>query len=165
MRGAHALRQRAAIGVGLADHDVACAGVSHHGHGHEADRPGPRDQHILTQHIEAQRGVDRVAEGIEDGGHVLVDAGPVMPDVGHGQGHILSERPVTTHPEADAVGAEVSAPGQAVAAATADDVALAADDVARPEVADVVAHGHDLAHELVADNEGRLDGAGCPGVP
>ena len=28
--------------------------------------PGPGDQHILADQIEGQRGVDRVAQGIED---------------------------------------------------------------------------------------------------
>ena len=129
--GAHALRDGAPIGVRLADDDVAGAGVAHDRGGHEADGPGAGDEHVLAQHLEAERGVHGVAEGVEDGGHLLVDAGPVVPHVRHRQGDVLGEGPVTADAEADAVGAEVAPTGQAVAAAPADDVALAADEVAR----------------------------------
>ena len=164
-RGAHALGEGPAVGVRLADDDVAGAGVAHHRDGHEADGPGPGDQHVLAQDLEAQGRVDGVAEGIEDGRHVLVDAGPVVPDVGHGQGDVLGEGAVPAHAQADAVRAEVAVAGQAVTAASADHVALAADDVAGMEVADVAADLHDLAHELVADHERRPDGPLGPGVP
>ena len=55
--------------------------------------------------------------------------------------------------------------GEAVAAAAADHVALAADEVAGVEVADVGADLDDLADELVAHDERRLDGRRCPGIP
>ena len=75
-----------------------------------------------------------VAEGIEDGGHVLVDAVPLVPHVGHGQDHVLGEGTVAADAQADGVRTQVAAPGQAVAAAAADHVALAADDLAGVEV-------------------------------
>ena len=74
--GAHPDGQLPAEGVGLAHHHVAGAGVAGHGGGHEPDRAGPAHQHVLAQHGEGEGGVDRVAQRVEDGGHVEVDARP-----------------------------------------------------------------------------------------
>ena len=109
--------------------------------------------------------MDRVAERVEDRGDLLVDARPVVPDVGHRQHDVLGERPVAPDAEPDRVGAQVAPAGEAVAAAAADDVALARDEVARPEVGDVGPDLDDLTDELVADDERRLDRAGRPRVP
>ena len=114
-------------GVRLADDDVAGAGVADDRGGHQADRPGAGDQHVLAEDREGERRVDRVAERVEDRGDLLVDARPVVPDVGHRQGDVLGERAVPADAEADRVGAQVAPAGQAVAAAAADHVALAAD--------------------------------------
>ena len=133
--------------------------------GHEPDRSGPRDEHVLAEDRERERRVDRVAERVEDRGDVLVDPRPVVPDVRHRQGHVLGEGAVAPDTEADRVGAQVAPAGQAVAASAADDVALAAHEVARAEVGDVAPDLDDLADELVADDERRLDGPRRPRVP
>ena len=125
-RRAHADRQLAPEGVGLAHDDVARPGVAGDGGRHEADRPRPADQHVLAEDREGEGGVDRVAERVEDRGDLRVDAGPVVPDVGHRQDHVLGERAVAADAETDRLGAQVASPGQAVAAASAHDVALAA---------------------------------------
>ena len=46
-----------------------------HGGGHDADGAGAGDEDVFAEHGEGQRGVDGVAEGIEDGGDFAVDAG------------------------------------------------------------------------------------------
>ena len=61
---------------------------------HQPDRPGAGDQHVLAEDRERERRVDRVAERVEDRGDVLVDARPVVPDVGHRQDDVLGERAV-----------------------------------------------------------------------
>ena len=91
-----------AVGVDVGDDDVARAGVAGDGGGHDADGAGAGDQHVLAQHRERQRGVDGVAEGVEDGGHVEVDAVVVTPDVGHRQRDVLGEGAGAIH--ADALG-------------------------------------------------------------
>ena len=136
-----------------------------HGCRHQPDRAGTADQHVLAQDREGERGVDRVAERVEDRRDLLVDARPVVPDVGHRQRHVLGERPVASDAETDGVGAQVAAAGEAVAASSADDVAFARDEVARLEVRDVRPDLDDLADELVADHERRGDRLGRPGVP
>ncbi len=40
---------------------------------HDADRPGAGDQHVLADEIESERGVDGVAERIEDRAELVVD--------------------------------------------------------------------------------------------
>ena len=72
-RDAHLPRQLEPVGVHVGDDDVARPGVAHDGRGHEADRAGAGDEHVFAEHVEGERGVDGVAEGIEDGGHVRVD--------------------------------------------------------------------------------------------
>ena len=164
-RRAHPGGQFAAVGVRFAHDHVPGPGVAGHRGRHQADRSGPADQDVLAQDREGERGVDRVPERVEDRGDLLVDTRPVMPDVGHRQDDVLGERPVTTDPETDRFGAQVAAPGQAVPAATAYDVALTRDEVARVEVGDVRADLDDLADELVPDHERRLDRLRRPGIP
>ena len=165
-RGAHLHRQLAAERVGLADDDVAGAGVADDGGRHQPDRPGADDEDVLAEDRERERGVDRVAERVEDRlATSAVDPRPVVPDVRHRQHDLLGERAVAAHAQPDRVRAEVPAAGPAVAAAAADDVALAADDVADCEVVDVAAELEDLADELVADDERRPDRLLGPGVP
>ncbi len=82
-----------------------------------------------------------------------------------GSDHVLGEGTIASDAQADGVRTEVAAPGQAMTAAAADDVALAADDLAGVEVADVGADLDDLADELVAHDERRFDGRRRPGVP
>ena len=74
--GAHPLRDRAADRVRLRNDDEARPGVAHDRGGHQADGPGTRDQDVLAQDREGERGVDRVAERVEDRGDLLVDARP-----------------------------------------------------------------------------------------
>ena len=86
---------------------------------------------------ESEGGVDGVAEGVEDGGHFRRDAGRVLPDVRHGQDDELGEGTIARDADAERVGAEMAAAGEAVAAASADDVAFPADQLARVHVEDV----------------------------
>ena len=144
---------------------MARARMPRDGDRHAADRPGAGDEHVLTEHRERERRVHRVPERVEDRGHLLVDARPVVPDVRHRQRHELGESARPLHAEPDRVGAEMAPPGHAVAAAAADDVALAADDVARVEVAHVRADIDDLADELVPDHERHRNRLLRPGVP
>ena len=155
----------AAVLVGVGDDDVACSGVVGYGGGHDADGTGSGDEDVFAEDREGEGGVDGVAEGIEDGGDLGVDAGAVAPDVGHRDDDELGEGAVAIDADAEGVGAEMAAAGEAVAAASADDVALSADELADGEVGDVGAYGDDFADELVADDEALPDGGAGPGVP
>ena len=164
-RRPHPQRQLAPVGVRVGDDDVTGARVADDRDGHAADRAGAGDEHVLAEHRERERRVDGVAERVEDRGDVLVDPGPVVPDVRHRQRDQLGEGARPLHAEPDRVRAQVPPPGHAVAAAAADDVALAADDVAGMEVAHVRADLDDLAHELVPDHERHRDRLLRPGIP
>src|SRR5204862_171988 len=78
---------------------------------------------------------------------------------------IASRSGFAPHPEADRIGAEMTATGKTVTAPPADDVAFAAHDLARVEVVDVRADLDDLTDELVADDERRMDRPGRPWIP
>ena len=130
-RGAHPGGEGAAARVGIGHHDVPRPGVTHDRGPHEPDRPRPGDQDVLPEHVEGERGVDRVPEGVEAGEDVGGDRGIRAPDVGHRDADELRVGAGAVHPHPLGVGTQVTPPGHAVAAASTDDVALAADQVAR----------------------------------
>ncbi len=109
--------------------------------------------------------MDRVAEGIEDGGDLFGNSGVVAPDVGHGQRDEFGKGAGAIHANAGSVCTEMAAAGEAVAAASAGDVTFAGDEVADFEVGDVGADGGDFADEFVADDHGHRNGLLSPFVP
>src|SRR5213596_1358167 len=72
---------------------------------------------------------------------------------------------MTMDSDADGVCAQGAAARHAVAAAAADDVAFGTHDLAGKHRRHAFAQLDDLAHELVADHERRLDGVLGPLVP
>jgi hypothetical protein len=94
---------------------------------HDTDRPRAGNENVFTEHGELERRVNRVAERVEDGGHVEVDSWIVPPDVGHRQRNQFGECSWTVHADALSVSAEMAASRHAVAAAPARDVAFPGD--------------------------------------
>src|SRR5690606_17512556 len=113
--------------------------------------PRPGDQHILAHQVEAERGMRGVAEWVEDGGHLVADPVGDLEGVDRGDGEVFGEGAGAVDADADGVAAEMSAPGAAIAAEAAGDVALARDSVADGEAAHLDAHVDDLADIFVAD--------------
>ena len=132
---------------------------------HAADRARARNQDIFAEQIELQRRVHCVAEGVEQGSDIEVDAGTVLPDVGHGKNQEFGEgaRPVDADPAG--VGAQVPPAGHAVATAATNDVAFSGHDFSRMEVIDIIAHGDDFADKLVTDDHRHGNGFLRPGIP
>ncbi len=162
---AHFFGQVEAVLIHIGNDDIARTGVPDDGGGHEADRTRAGDQHVFAEDVEAERGVHGVAEGIEDAGHIKVDARAVVPHVAHGQGEILREGAGAVDADADGVRAEMAPAGEAIAAAPTDDVAFAAHDFAGEKVVHIFADFDDLADELMADDHRHGDGLLRPGVP
>jgi hypothetical protein len=133
--------------------------------GDDADRAGAGDQHVLADQVELQRAVRGVAVGVEERGQLGGDLVGDRPQVGGRHGHVFGERTVAVHADAHRVRAQVLAPGAAVAAVAAHDVALGRDAVADAVTGHARAHLHDAPDELVADGEAGLDGALAPLVP
>jgi hypothetical protein len=94
--------------------------------GHQPDWSGAGDQHIFAEHREGQRRMHRIAKRVEDGSHVQVDAGRVLPHVARRQHQVLGERTGPGQPDAIGVRAQMSPAGTAVAACATDDVPFAA---------------------------------------
>ena len=136
-RHAHLPRELQPVRVDVRDDDVPSARVPDDRRRHQADRSGAGDQHVLAENRELQRRVHRVAERVEDRRDVAVDGTLVVPDVRHRQRDVLGERAGPVHADPFRERAEVAPSGHAVAAPSADHVALAAHEVARVEVADV----------------------------
>ena len=146
------------------DH-LARAAVARDRHGHAPDRPGARDEHVLAHEVELERRVGRVAEGVEAGEDVERDRGVDRHGVRRRDAQVLGEGAVAVDADALRVLAQVPAPGEAVAADAADDVALAVDQVALLEPLHGGADLLDHADELVPDDHRRLDRLLRPVVP
>jgi hypothetical protein len=162
---ANLCRKVSPILIGIGDDNITSPGVTRNGGSHDADGTGSSDEDIFAEDRECQRGMDGVAERVEDGGDLMADAGSVLPYVGHRQDNVLREGPVAIDPDSLGVGAEMAATGEAVAAASADDVPLAADKLADGKVGDIGAEFDHLADELVANHETGADGGTRPGIP
>lgn len=151
--------------VGIGDDNVTGSGVTGDRGGHDADGTGSGDEDIFAEDGKGERGVDGVAERVEDSGNLMLDAGGVLPDVGHGKNDEFREGSIAINTYAEGVGAEMATTGEAVAAAAADDVAFPTDELADGKIGDVGAEFDDLADKLVADDEALTDGGASPGVP
>ena len=127
--------------------------------------PAPVISTSSPKHGKRERGVDGVAERIEDGGDVQIDVFLVTPQVGHRHRDVIGERARPVHADALDVRAQMPPSGQAVAAAAADHVTFAAHEIARVKIVDVGADFHDLADELMADRHRHGNGALRPFVP
>ncbi len=139
-RGSHLRGQAQAVVVDVRDHDPLRAAVPADGRRHDADGPGARDQHVLTDQVEGQGGVGGVAQRVEEAGDLRRDAGVHVPGVGRGQREVLRKAAVPVHADAHGVGAQVAAPGPAASADAADDVAFPRDPLPDLVAADVRAH-------------------------
>ncbi len=139
--------------------------VPNHRNRHQADRPRAGDEYIFAQHRERKRRVHSVAEGIEDGRHLAVDAMVVPPDIGHGQRDQFGKGPCAVHPHTLRRSAEMPPSGQAVAAAPADHMPLATDDIAGEKVVDIRPDCDDLAHKLMPHRHGHWNRLLRPLIP
>lgn len=162
---AHLLGKLEPEWVDVRDNDVACTGVFCDRGGHYADRAGSGDEHVLAEDLEFERGVDGVAEWVEDRRNVEVNARLVLPDVRVRHGDELGKTAVGVYADSGRIGTECPLPRHAVAAAAADQMALDADDIAGLEIDNVRAHIDDLADEFVADGRRDVDRGLRPGVP
>jgi len=106
--------------------------------------------------------VDSISERIKNGCNVAIHAGVVMPYIRHGHADQPGESARTIDSDPFRIPAKVTAAGQAVAAPPADHVPLGTDEVPGPEVHDVRAGRHHLAHKFVADHHRNRD---CPARP
>ena len=82
---------------------------------HDADRPGAGDQHVLADEVEGERGVDGIAERIEDGADLVVDPVGQRHDVEGGDAHIFGEGAGQVDADALGVGIEVELARRALA--------------------------------------------------
>src|SRR5690606_27188096 len=130
-----------------------CFGVAGDGNGHDADRPGSGDQHVLADQVERQRRVRGVSERVEDGRHLVGDRVRQLEDVECWHRDVIRERARTADADADSVAAEVPPAGAAVAVDTAGDVSFGRYAVAGGKPAHLAAAFNDYAGEFVADRE------------
>ncbi len=136
-----------------------------HGSGHDADGARTRDEHILAHEIEGKRGVNGVAQGIENGADLIVDFGGKMNGVKGGKLQIFRKGAGNVHSHALGVGIEMEMTGPRHAAFHSGEMALARDPVSHLDSADVRADGFDDAAELVTHDHRHGNGFASPFVP
>ena len=124
-----------ALRVDVGDDDMARADMARDRGGHDADRPGAGDQHVLADKIEGERGVDGVAERIEDRADLVVDASGSGTMLKAGMFTYSAKAPGRLTPMPWVSGSRWIAPAARGAALHADDVALARDALADLEAA------------------------------
>ena len=132
---------------------------------HDADRPGPGDQHVLADEIEGERGMDRVAERIEDRAELVVDVVGQRHDVERRHAHIIGEGAGDVDADAARLGIEMIAPAARGPAPHADHMAFARHALADLEAPHVGAERGDLTRIFVADGHRRRDRLLRPLVP
>jgi hypothetical protein len=164
-RGAHLHRQAEPVVVDVGDDHMARADMAGYCRGHDADGPGARDQHILAHQVERQRGVRGVAVGVEDGGQIVADARGDLEGVEGRDHQVLGKAAGAVDAHADGVAAQVAAPGAAVAAVAAGDVAFAGDTVTERKAAHFLADLDHFADIFVAHVHGHRNGLLRPLVP
>ncbi len=163
--GAHFLSQFQAVGIDIGHHDIARTGVTGNGGRHAANGAGAGDQHIFSQHVEGQRRMGGVAQGVEAGENIPWDGGIAVPDVGHRDAQILGKSSRPVNPHTAGIHAQVAAAGQAVAAAAADQVPFAGDNVTGLKIMHVVADIRDRTDKFVPDVHGNRNRFLGPGIP
>src|SRR5690606_30784354 len=164
-RGAHVGGELQAVVVDVGHHHVAGADVLADAGGHDPDRAGAGDEHVLADHVELERAVRGVPVGVEEGGQLARDLVGDRPQVAGRHHDVLREGAVAVHADANRVGAQVLAPGAAVAAVAADDVALGRDPLPDPVAGHARAEAGDPADELVADHQALRNRALGPFIP
>ena len=142
-----------AVIIEIGDHDVAGSGMSGNRRSHDSDRASSRDQNVFTEHVERQRGVDSIAERIEDRCRVAIHAGVVPPDIRHWQNDEFREtaRPVDT--DSGRVGTEVPASSHTVAASPADNMPFSGNEFAGMKVIHIRADCDDLPDKLMTNDQ------------
>ena len=139
--------------------------MRHHRRRHEPDGTGTRDEHVFAEDRELEGGVDRVPERVEDGGYGEIDARDVPPHVGLGDGDEVGEGSGKIDPDSLRLLTQMAPPGEAVATAAADDMALGADDLAYLEPGNIGPDLDDPACEFVTHGHRRRNRGLSPLVP
>src|SRR5437773_7397726 len=106
-----------------------------------------------------------VPKRIENSGNVEIDIFLVTPDIRHRHGDVVRESSGPVHSDTLGARAQVTPPGEAVAAPSAHHVALGADDIALMKIGDVGPCLHNLADELVPYDHRHGNGALRPLIP
>ena len=118
---------------------------------HDADRPGPRDQHILAQQIELLRRVHGIAERIEQGPDLVGNLIRQFDNVEGRDRDEFGESPLSIDPDAARGRIQMEMPGPGRFRVQIYDMPLGRDPLADLQrTVDGAADGNDLTGKLMA---------------
>ena len=152
--GAHACGQTQAIIIDVGDHHMACPGMTRNGNGHDADGPGPGDEHILPHHIKRKGRVGGVAQGVQNRGGLITDGCGDQKGVECGNGNVLSKTAGAVYANPFGVATQVALACLAVPAMAAGDVSFGRDPVTDTIALDLASHLNDNPCKLMPDDHG-----------
>ena len=109
--------------------------------------------------------MNSIAEGIEGGNDILGDARVHFVDIARGNREKLRKRALAIDADTEGVWAQVLATTEAIAAATADNVALAGNQIADLQIRYARADGLHYATKLMTDGHRHGNRALRPGIP
>ena len=132
---------------------------------HDADGAGVGDQHVLPHQIEGQRGVNRIAERVEDCADLIVDLIGQRHDIEGGQAQILGEGALFVDADPTSCRVQMELPGPALPRLLADQMPLAGTALSDGQPLDIAPDLHDLAGEFVARDKAQRNRPRRPVVP
>ena len=162
---AHLLGEREPRVVHVGRDDARRAGRLADADGEDADRSAARDEHRRAGNLRRERRVERVAHRIVNAADVERDVVVEMPDVRRRHRDVLGEAAVAIDADDLRVRADVRVARAAEQAASVDDVSFGGHAIAFAHVGHELPDLHDVAGELVADDDRRLDASLRPRVP
>ena len=152
-------------GIDVDRKDERCSGGARNGYGHESDRADPGDSDALHADTRGHDGVHGVAERIEDGGELIGNRRIEPPDVVFRNRNVFGEGAVAIDADDLHALADMRVAGAAEQTGEVDDVPFGRDALAHANASHGIADCRDRAHELMPDDERRLDAILRPCVP
>lgn len=135
------------------------------GYREEADGAHAGDENVLILDRTRHDGVDGIAEGVLEGGNFCGDASISGSRVVFRNHHVLGEATIDIHTQNLCVDTDVALATLALTTSATDDMGLGGDELSDLPILYTLAEFHDGSTELVADDSGREDSGGRPGVP
>src|SRR5947209_18916072 len=106
--------------------------------------------------------MNRIPERIENRRNIEVDRMRMTPDIRHRQHDVFRESSGTIHADAERVRAQMTTPGETIAAPSPNHLAFTADDVGGMKIVDVRSGLDGLAHQFGHAGHAHANGAPSP---
>src|ERR1700730_4064329 len=153
------------VWINISDYYMARPSMFRDRDRHYSDRTRAGNQHIFTEYIKRERGVDRISQRIETGEHIESDLRIRRPGIGSRKRDVLSESARSIHADAAGLVAKMPPASQTVSTTATDEVALSSNNHAGMEIMYMTADRFDDSDKLVSDHHRSRNRFLSPTVP